>query len=190
MYYPLSQIKTNLHTNGEELMYISNNKPYVGYYWKTSKGEYFTGKTPQDLPSQPLTKLIQQQSSNSASTTITLNSTYSKLKSNNDYTIIQYYPTQPTLQDYNIGEFVRYFCKKTNELKYTEIDKNTYTSLVNKDGQYDYNMYLPFYIHWQLTGNEQDVYNINQNTVSLTMQRQNLYQFDDYLKKDFLKFFK
>jgi hypothetical protein len=51
-------------------------------------------------------------------------------------------------------------------------------------------MYLPFYIHWQLTGNEQDVYNINQNTVSLTMQRQNLYQFDDYLKKDFLKFFK
>jgi glycosyltransferase involved in cell wall biosynthesis len=160
------------------------------FVMQKSKGEYFTGKTPQDLPSQTLIKIKVQQSSNSALTTVTLNSTYSKLKSNKDYTVIQYYPTQPTLQDYTVGEFVRYFCKKTNELKYIEIDKNAYTSLANKNGQYDYNLYIPFYIHWQLTGNKQDVYNVNQNIVNLTMQRQKLYQFDNYLKEDYLKFFK
>ena len=48
MYYPLTQITTNLYTNGEEFMYKNNLAPYSGYYWKTSKNEYFTGKTPQD----------------------------------------------------------------------------------------------------------------------------------------------
>ncbi len=48
MYYPKSQIKTNLYTNGGEFIIESTGDDYVGYYWKTSKDEYFTGKTPQD----------------------------------------------------------------------------------------------------------------------------------------------
>ena len=53
-YYPQSQIKTNLYTNGNEYIVSATGVPYTGYYWKTSKGEYFSGKTPQDLPSQKL----------------------------------------------------------------------------------------------------------------------------------------
>jgi hypothetical protein len=53
-YYPLSQIKTNLYTNGGEFSSINNDldrlSEYKGYYWKTSDGKYFSGKTPQDLP--------------------------------------------------------------------------------------------------------------------------------------------
>jgi histidinol-phosphate aminotransferase len=50
MYYPKSQIKTNLITNGKELVYLSDNQPYSGSYWKTSDGKYYTGKNPNDIP--------------------------------------------------------------------------------------------------------------------------------------------
>lgn len=47
MYYPLSQIKTNLYTGGNEYALKSNPRtPYIGYYYKTSIGQSFTGKTP------------------------------------------------------------------------------------------------------------------------------------------------
>ena len=48
MYYPKSQIKTDLFTNGGEF-YIEgdkNKEPYIGSYYKTSKSEYFIGKKP------------------------------------------------------------------------------------------------------------------------------------------------
>lgn len=55
MYYPLSQIHTNLYTNGQEYIIKSNNQNYVGYYWKSSDGKIFTGRTPQDPPNLELT---------------------------------------------------------------------------------------------------------------------------------------
>ena len=48
MYYPLSQITSNLYTNGGEYIIEATNALYRGYYWKTSQGKYFTGKNPQD----------------------------------------------------------------------------------------------------------------------------------------------
>ena len=54
MYYPLSQITSNLHTNGGEFAYANTKQEYIGYYYKTSKGEHFTGKTPQDGPNELL----------------------------------------------------------------------------------------------------------------------------------------
>jgi hypothetical protein len=57
-YYPKSQIKSELYTNGGEYTLsppqIINAIPYVGYYYQTSNGTKFTGKTPQDGPSQVL----------------------------------------------------------------------------------------------------------------------------------------
>ena len=55
-YYPLSQITSNLQTNGGEFVYKNTFTPYIGYYWKTSRGKYFTGKTPQDTPTQEITE--------------------------------------------------------------------------------------------------------------------------------------
>jgi hypothetical protein len=51
-YYPLSQITSNLYTNGLEYTTDLNtpSNSYSGSYWKTSSGKYFTGKTPQDTP--------------------------------------------------------------------------------------------------------------------------------------------
>ena len=53
MYYPLSQIQTNLYAN-EGFAIKSTGELYSGYYWKNSSGQYFTGKTPQDTPTQEL----------------------------------------------------------------------------------------------------------------------------------------
>ena len=52
-YYPLSQIQTNLYTDGTEFTTL-DGVAYTGYYFKTSTGKLFTGKTPQDLPNQEL----------------------------------------------------------------------------------------------------------------------------------------
>jgi len=49
-YYPKSQIKTNLYAESGKFVKASDNTPYVGYYWQTSQGEYWSGKTPQDIP--------------------------------------------------------------------------------------------------------------------------------------------
>ena len=47
MYFPKTQVITDLYTNGNEYMTSNNNQIYVGYYWETSFGEKFTGKNPQ-----------------------------------------------------------------------------------------------------------------------------------------------
>lgn len=55
MYYPKSQIKINLYTNGGEFTNNNTKQDYQGYYFKTSSGQFFTGKTPQNPPNVPLT---------------------------------------------------------------------------------------------------------------------------------------
>ena len=52
-YYPLSQLTPNLYTDGTEYE-TSNGVPYKGFYYKTSTSKFFTGRTPQDLPSSEL----------------------------------------------------------------------------------------------------------------------------------------
>ena len=40
MYYPKSQVKTNLYTNGNELVYINKQDTYyIGYYYELSTGK-------------------------------------------------------------------------------------------------------------------------------------------------------
>ena len=46
MYFPKSQIKTNLHTNGDEFSILGSNTFYIGYYYSVSNGKFYTGKNP------------------------------------------------------------------------------------------------------------------------------------------------
>ena len=43
-YYPKSQVKTNLYTNGGELIVYSTKEEYKGYYFETSTGKKYAGK--------------------------------------------------------------------------------------------------------------------------------------------------
>jgi hypothetical protein len=223
MYYPKSQIKPNLYTNGDEYVIQATQAPYVGYYYATSTGQYFTGRTPDDRPNQELIKIVSSQqigltqnsldSSRNISTpvfnsprlqavdTIVDNNNsnspidYAQLKSLNTFTesitLVPYYiASVPTEQDYQIGEFRRYFCKKTNEILYLEINKATYDKLIVKDIQYLYSLYEPFNLPWKLTGTKEEVEKINRNIVELTSKRLQLPQFGRYLKDDYLKYYK
>lgn len=199
MYYPLSQITVNLYSNGE-LSYKSNDETYIGYYWKTSTEKYYTGKTPQDLPNEEL--IVNNNIANQAVETdsnVDLDLRFAT-KNNYVYSISKnvskntvplppiFYITLPTQQDYQIGEFRRYFCKKTNEISYLEISKETYDKLIGEDPQILYQLYQPFNIPWRLTGDKEQVYKTNRNIVELTIKQQKLPQFDLYLKKDYTKY--
>ena len=215
MYYPLSQITPNLYTNGNEFVIDGTQQVYSGYYFKTSKGQFFTGKTPSDKPNQPIIPISQD--FNSTLTTPTTQpgfialeydgteEFYEGLPYNSNIVIdyisaanvditkkvfpVIYSSTIPTSQDYQIGEFRRYFAKKTNEIIYLEINKDTYDKITNQDPQIEYALYLSFYIDWQLTGDEQQVARTNKNVVELAMVKQKLPKFNLYLKEDYTKYY-
>ena len=54
MYYPKSQTTTNLFTLGDEYVYVGTTQIYSGSYFKTSDGNAFTGKNPNNKPNNPL----------------------------------------------------------------------------------------------------------------------------------------
>lgn len=200
MYYPLSQITTNLYTNGEEFIIFSSRTPYSGYYWKNSKGEHFTGKTPQDTPNLKLIPLVKDSLIN-VNENENITSYYNKTDDNsiNYLNLINpdapglpptFSPNIPNENDYKNGEYKRYFCKKINELIYLEINRDTYNKLISQDPKIQYSYYLPFNISWYLTGDKLNVYNVNKNIVELIMKSMSLYQFDLYLQKNYIKYYK
>ena len=210
MYYPKSQIQTNLYTNGKELVYKKDNKNYIGYYWKVSSGKFFTGKTPEDLPTEELITPNSQTSNeysnltSEAFTPINLeNRPYLNPNSDiiNEYTklnkdfilstnnIVSYNPL-PKEEDYKLGEFTRYFCKKTNELYYIEINKDTFQKLIDKNSLYPWQLYYPFKYQWVISGNKESVYKINKNITEYMINNLKLYMLDKFLKEDYIKFWK
>jgi hypothetical protein len=188
---------------------------YVGYYWKTSRNEFYTGKTPQNTPSEKLYPFLRNDINNITSTptftpifinniTVPLtqedditnsnNLSYATLKPpvnpNTLVTLPYFSPTLPTNKDYEIGEFRRYFCKKTNEILYLEISKDTHDKLVSKDNSLLWQLYFPFDIPWRLIGNLSKIFTINKNIVELTSTQLNLPLFSEYLNNDFTKYHK
>ena len=202
MYYPKSQITTNLYTNGDKLMYKSNSIPYMGYYWTTSTGKVYTGKTPDDTPTEELIELnIPRASQNPINQEATFNNVESNVNlslrvysslipSPSRLFLPTYYQPQPTPQDYQTGEFRRYFVKKTNELIYIEVSENTYNNILNQNSQWSWQDYLPFNIPWSISGDKLTVAKTNKNIVDLITQRLSLYKFNDYLRNDYTKFYK
>ena len=202
-YYPKSQVKTNLYANFGEYLINSTGEPYQGPYWKNSKNEFYTGRTPNDVPTQQLTptfdpvnEFISPVPSNPISEVVTTDLGYILSKGisigniDNYRALPIYISNSPTQQDYQIGEFRRYFCKKANEIFYLEIDKNTYDNLVAKNPQYLWQLYPPFNLPWQITGIQEQVARTNKNIVDLTSQRLRLPRFGDYLNNNYLKYYK
>jgi len=166
MYIPSNRIKTNLYTNGSEYQIESTGISYVGFYWKKYTGEIFTGKNPNETPSQKLIPLVSQLElslnpplTTQLATTVNNNDLNSLPISNpesfnqgnlfpyltakqqpiNDTQIknlpTSHYP-KPTEDDYKLGVFTRYFCVKSNELIYYELDKKTYDKLITRDKEW------------------------------------------------------
>lgn len=111
----------------------------------------------------------------------------------NDYPnrYLPYYNlTLPTNEDYNIGEFRRFFCKKINDISYIELDRDTYFSIVNKNPKIVYELYIPFNLPWKISGNKEDVYKVNRNITEYSSIKFKLPKLGEYLKFDYLKYYK
>jgi len=208
LYYPSSQIKPNLYTNGGEYILSSTKEDYKGFYYKTSKGTKYTGKNPQNKLNILLiekTTLNTQKIENdfniltgleSPNLITTINyrdtSTYLNLSTNlitSERFIPLFNTTSPTQKDLNLGQFNRYFCKKTNELKYLEIDKETYDQLKAKDPKIAWDLYEPASILWITSGDQEDTFNTNKLSVFKIEQNQRWYGFSQYFKEDYLKYY-
>ena len=138
MYYPKSQITTDLYTNGNEYIILSNGRDYIGYYFTTSDNKIFSGRNPNDKPNFELSlnnlgSPIEDaefgiQASYTRDTNIRLlppeyeNNTKINLSTPVPSLPIQI-STLPTEKNYEIGEYQRYFLKRMNSINYTEIDK-------------------------------------------------------------------
>jgi len=222
MYYPQNRIQTNLYTNGDEYVIEETNEFYKGSYWKTFEGKFYTGKTPNDKPTQKLKKyvpstvtnisFINQNSTNQLASTdgfleesnlsvvnVGNVNEYYLLKNPNLTSInvedtikklpVTYYPS-PSAEDYTIGTFTRYFVVKTNEFLFTEVEKNTYTLIKNQDPQWVWELFIPFAVSWVITGEKENVYKINKDTILIVEQRLKKKGLQQYLKENYTKFWK
>jgi hypothetical protein len=205
MYYPKSQIVTNLYTNGQEYIIKSTNVNYIGNYWKTSDGKFFTGKTPEDKNIQELISFSATLSTNNLDTLNTSTQTpeaselfansiiileYNKV--NQGFSASKFLPLsfnpQTTQDDYALGEFTRYFCKKTNELRYIEINKDTYEKLTGQDSTYLWQLYTPFKYQWIISGDKETVYKTNEQVTRYMTTKFKFPAFNKFLKENYLKF--
>jgi hypothetical protein len=210
-YTPLNRIQTNLFTNGGEYYVISTGQNYQGYYYILYNGKVYTGKTPDDYQTSELAiynsnetqnlttnqQALLKQSIPSFDTEVLLPgiSTYLNItgKSPQNPPVLKapttYFP-QPTPQQYQVGEFIRYFVKKTNEILYIEISSDTYTSIKSQDSGYAWQYYTPFQLPWQISGDEMTVGKTNRNLVLLTEQRLKIRGLQQFLREDYTKFYK
>jgi hypothetical protein len=205
MYFPKSQIKTNLYTNGGEFILKNSNSPYQGYYYETSNGRYFSGKNSNESPTFELIK----PSPNLPTSNLPENLYIENLPIDNYYIIENGYsqstrltfnqtaPSPPkqsyplvTEDDYKLGEFQRYFVKKGNEPKFIEISKEDYQKYVRQDKDVMFELYTPIQINWVLTGDKEQVYKINQSIAARAEKDNNLPGFVNYFKNKFTQFYK
>ena len=203
-YIPSNRIKTDLYTNGTEYQIQSTGVTYVGPYWKKYTGEKFTGKNPNEIPSQKLVPI--NKPSNNALTNKTSYSfmeiddipkplvvEYLNIK-NIDFTTqtknlpTSYYPN-PTEDDYNLGVFTRYFCVKANEDIYLEISKDTYDALNNQKGDWLWELYTPFQFLWTISGEDKEVEKTNYNMTIIQEKRLKRRGLTQFLRNNYLKFY-
>ena len=205
MYFPKSQITTNLYTNGGE--YVYKNSPegeyYIGFYFKTSKGKYYTGKNPNDAPVQEIILEIQPQTEDAEEGVAGSYTAEANL-----YLVPDIYAINinlgldatppkapilstplPTEEDYKIEEYQRYFASKNNEAKYIEINKSQFTQFKDELPTVDYVMYSVYSLPWLISGNRNKVYNINKSTVERTQRNNQLIGFSSYFRNKYDQYF-
>jgi hypothetical protein len=196
MYYPKSQVKTNLYTNGKEFTLLNSNSIYRGYYYITSNGRYFSGRTPNESPSFELIKISPVNSTTTPQSEDNFYLIETRYYNSKNLSFNQIPPSSPkqtypivTDNDYKLGEFQRYFLKKGNETKFLEISLEDYRKYVNQDRDVMFELYTPIQINWILTGEEKQVYQVNQSIVAKAEREQNLPGFTQYFRDKFTQFY-
>ena len=111
MYYPKSQLKTNLYTNGGEFILNTTLQLYKGYYYEVSNGDKYTGKYPQDggnvLLTLPKENLPEGNIVDESFTQIVVSGNLTNYNFQNQTRILpKPNQPQPSPKDYDLGEFI------------------------------------------------------------------------------------
>ena len=89
-----------------------------------------------------------------------------------------------------IEAFSRYFVVKANENVYLEVNKDTYDNINNQSPDWAWELYTPISILWTLIGERDTVFITNRNITQLTEQRLKRRGLQEFLKRNYLKFYK
>jgi hypothetical protein len=202
MYFPKSSTVNNLYSNGE-LVNVQTREIYTGYYYETYNEKYFAGRDPNDLKTQIELEFIPKEDGGGGFLPPPTTDLRFSTRNNINYSNLKGEPIQleqlqpfpnflplPTPQDYQIGEFQRYFAKKINEEKYTEISLTTFNELKAQDPKYFFSQYIQFSLPWKLTGEKEQVARTNKNIIELTERQNNVFFLGRFLKFNYLQFYK
>jgi hypothetical protein len=191
-YYPKNRIITDLYTNGDEYVIKGTGESYVGYYYSLYNGTFFTGKNQNDgVPREIIKAEISpiEIASNPLYVTITtqndlLADDYLRVlgKSPVDRKLPTPYYPQPTQQDYELGEFQRYFAKQINDYVFIEINKDTYDNLVQNSSDYYWELYYALTIPWELIGEKEKVARTNKIVVEQVEAKYKAFGFSRYIE--------
>lgn len=186
-YYPKSQIKTDLFTNGKEFIRSDNRLPYVGSYWKTSDGSVFSGKTPDDKPTITLLPIPEPVEQTPLNTTTEWKVDYpSDIVNKKPGQVPKNHIFQPLPEELHLGQAFRYFTKKSNQKVYFEISKDTFGKLSTQSNEILFQLYTPITMIWRLEGNDDEIFEANLNTARDIQNRQQLPGFVNSFKGKFV----
>lgn len=203
MYFPQSQIQCNLYSNGE-LSVKKTQEVYIGHYWSTSTGKFYAGKSPnKEFPIElvkPSEASINRNNEGENSKTFDCISYSSfdvvnylelntKINPDKFPQTPFYISPKPTKKDYENQEFTRFFCKKINEPKFIEVNKDTYIKLVEENPELDYETYRPFKINWVIAGNQQKVARENKNAIDYAENKLGALGLAIYLQYNYLLYY-
>ncbi len=175
-YYPKSQIKTNLYTEGRKYALSTTREEYIGFYYELYTGQKYTGKYPGDgkniqlitsdsypnkegndniIPENIITVLPFPGESDPSTIHSHNNYVYSTIvtqqKSENRKSPLSVSPS-PTLTDYKKGSMNRYFVKKNNQNIYFETTIDDHVLLQKKSSQICWDLYSSVSLQWFIQG--------------------------------------
>ena len=153
-YYPLTQIRSNLYTRGDEFT-TPDGKVYTGRYYLTYDNRAFTGINSVLGTNEELTAITA--GSTATSNAYTVASTQNTQKKTEQSNVVlselnSYFPV-PLASDYSRGYFTRYFAKTVSGAQYViEISQMDYSQLQNGNVSPTVLGYESTSMLWQLTG--------------------------------------
>lgn len=156
-YYPSSRVKINQVTKGGEL--LLSGKPYVGKFYSTYDGKYYSGPNPMTGPNDRLLPVANSTNTSIISSGIPsavvaqLNKNAKRASVIKSETAPKSYYPKPIQSDYDLGYIDRYFLKKQNDKGYImEISPLEYANINNGTAVYDTTFLETQQIRWKLTG--------------------------------------
>ena len=167
-YYPLTMIKTDLYTRGDNFR-LPDGKLYTGLYYTTYDGRNFAGANPVIGSNLELTPIQQRLDEPRGGKNVNLNSSFydasiskkgQEVDGIDTTTLVEikpYYPI-PLEEDYIKGYFMRYFAKTVSGPGYVfEISQNDFANLSNDIISQGVLGYEYINMLWQLTGPLEDI---------------------------------